>query len=249
MSKFNHITLTKKLTRYVQIFFILSCLINLINCASEEDEKARAELIAGMGKGTLAVVIAIAIGVVICIFGLAFSSPGLFVFIGVIIPVLVFIICISLPNDKSDEEVDINKNTHFDYYMVARWIHFIIMLILFIGLFFPAFLKWNTTVIPQRVNSNTMKDTYDEKYLEDLEKQKKRKYNLENDIFEDERLPLSSKKKKRSNFIERDDDDDNNNRIDNNLDQSGNLPIGRIKKKNEINDNRKKFKGFKRKDN
>ena len=96
MSKFNHITLTKKLTRYVQIFFILSCLINLINCASEEDEKARAELIAGMGKGTLAVVIAIAIGVVICIFGLAFSSPGLFVFIGVIIPVLVFIICISL---------------------------------------------------------------------------------------------------------------------------------------------------------
>ena len=87
--------------------------------------------------------------------------------------------------------------------------------------------------------------------MEDLEKQKKRKYNLENDIFEDERLPLSSKKKKRSNFIERDDDDDNNNnnRIDNNLDQSGNLPIGRIKKKNEINDNRKKFKGFKRKDN
>ena len=57
------------------------------------------------------------------------------------------------------------------------------------------------------------------------------------------------RKNKRSNFIERDDDDDNNNRIDNNLDQSGNLPIGRIKKKNEINDNRKKFKGFKRKDN
>ena len=251
MSKFNHITLTKKLTRYVQIFFILSCLINLINCASEEDEKARAELIAGMGKGTLAVVIAIAIGVVICIFGLAFSSPGLFVFIGVIIPVLVFIICISLPNDKSDEEVDINKNTHFDYYMVARWIHFIIMLILFIGLFFPAFLKWNTTVIPQRVNSNTMKDTYDDKYLEDLEKQKKMKYNLENDsiVDDEERLPLSSNKKKRNVFIRLDKENENNvnnNLLDNNLVDENTLPIATVKRKDELNENRGKFKKFKR---
>jgi len=239
-------SISKTHSKFIQFLFIISCLLCLINCQENDSEKKG--LIFDIGKGTFAIIIFIALGVLICIFGLAFSSPGIFVFIGILLPLIAFIFCIALPREDKNKQ---KENEIRNNYIIARWVYFTFMLLFFLGLFVPAFFKWNITVIPQRVNSNAMKDTYDEKYLEDLEKQKKRKYNLENDIFEDERLPLSSKKKKRSNFIERDDDDDNNNnnRIDNNLDQSGNLPIGRIKKKNEINDNRKKFKGFKRKDN
>ena len=227
----------------------------MINCADDEgtksEENSKSNLLWGMGKGTVAVIISIAIGIIVCIFGLAFSSPGLFVFIGILIPLLVFIICISLPTgDDKDEEEDIYKNDHHDNYMVARWFYFIVMLLLFIGLIVPCFIMLSLNIIPLRVNSNTMRDTYDDKYLEDLEKQKKRKYNLENESLDDEeRLPLSTNKKKKNTFIRVDEDNKNNvnkNLFQNDLDEDNELPMARVKRKDELNDNRSKFKKFKR---
>ena len=90
-------------SKYIQIIFIISCLISLITCVSEEEAKKQSRIYEGMGPGTLAVLIGIIVGIIICIFGLAFQSPGLFVFIGVLIPILIFIICISLPT-KDDEK-------------------------------------------------------------------------------------------------------------------------------------------------
>ena len=264
MSNFNQLkifknfhkkTLTKTVTNLIQTLFLISCLISIINCqeteTSKSEEDSKSNLVLGMGKGTLAVIIFIIIGIFICILGLAFSSPGLFVFIGILIPLLVFVICIGLPtSDDKDEEDDIYKNKHRDNYMVARWFYFSVMIILFIGLIGGGFLKWNITVIPQRVNSNINKDTYDDKYLEDLEKQKKRKYNLENESLDDEeKLPLSSNKKKKNTFIRIDKDSENNvnkNLLDNNLDEDKELPIATVKRKDEFNENRAKFKKFKR---
>ena len=237
-------------SKYIQIIFIISCLISLITCVSEEEAKKQSRIYGGMGPGTLAVLIGIIVGIIICILGLAFPSPGLFVFIGVLIPVLIFIICISLPTKDDEKTTRESENTHHDNYMVARWVYFVIMLLVFIGLIAPAFLKANITVIPQRLNSNTMKDTYDDKYLEDLEKQKKRKYNLENEsIDEEEKLPLSSNKKKKNTFIRLDKDNENNvnkNLLENNLIDENNLPIATVKKKDEFGENRSKFKKFKR---
>lgn len=243
-------SLSKIIIKYTQIIFIISFLISVINCQTEAEDRSKVKLVGntGLGPGTLAVIIAIGFGVLICIFGLAFSSPGIFVFIGILLPLLVFIICAFLPAGK-EEEKDDSVNTHKDVYMVARWIHFLIMLLLFIGLIFPFFLKANITVIPQRVNSTTMKDSYDDKYLEDLEKQKKRRYNLENNSVDDEeKLPLSSKKKKNA-FIRIDKDsnkDINNNLFENNLDDENELPMAKVKTKDEFNENRSKFKKFKR---
>ena len=241
--------ISKKYSKFIQNIFILSCITSLINCASEE-EAYEAHTIGGMGEGTFAVMIAILVGVLLCILGLAFSSPGIFVFLGILLPLIVFIICISLPIGNDKEEKDESINEHYDYYIFARYFYFIIMLIVFIGLLFGFFLKWNITVIPQRVNSNTMKDTYDDKYLEDLEKQKKRKYNLENDSIDDEeRLPLSSNKKKKSAFIRLDKDENeiaNDNLLDNNLVDENTLPMATVKRKDEFNENRGKFKKFKR---
>ena len=78
---------------------------------------------------------------------------------------------------------------------------------------------------------------------------KKRKYNLENEsIDDDERLPLSSKKKK-STFIRLDKDENeiaNDNLLDNNLVDENTLPMATVKRKDEFNENRGKFKKFKR---
>ena len=84
-----------------------------------------------------------------------------------------------------------------------------------------------------------------------IEKQKKMKYNLENDSIGDdeERLPLSSNKKKRNVFIRLDKENENNvnnNLLDNNLVDENTLPIATVKRKDELNENRGKFKKFKR---
>ena len=252
-SKFNNLnrlSLRKNCFALLQTIFTLSCLISLITCQNTEAEDlGQSKIVLGMGTGTLTVLICIIIGIIICIFGLAFSSPGIFVFIGVALPLLVFIICISLPTGD-DEEEDESENTHVDYYMVERWLYFCVMVVFFILLLLPVLKMWNITVIPQRVNSNTMRDTYDDKYLEDLEKQKKRKYNLENEnLDDDEKLPLSSNKKKKNTFIRLDKDNENNvnkNLLENNLDEDNPLPMARVKRKDEFNENRNKFKKFKR---
>ena len=254
LKKFSKKSLTKKFTIIIQTLFIFSCLISIINCqdnTQKNEEQSKSNLVAGMGQGTLTVIIFIIIGIGICILGLAFSSPGLFVLIGVAVPLLVFIICIALPtgDDKSEEE-SIYDNKNRDNFVVARYVHFIVMLLFFCGLLGPVFIKSNITVLPQRVNSNTNKDIYDDKYLEDLEKQKKRKYNLENEsLDEEEKLPLSSNKKKKNAFIRIDKDSENNinkNLLDNNLDEDNELPIAKVRKKDELNENRSKFKKFKR---
>ena len=77
------------------------------------------------------------------------------------------------------------------------------------------------------------------------------KYNLENDSIGDdeERLPLSSNKKKRNVFIRLDKENENNvnnNLLDNNLVDENTLPIATVKRKDELNENRGKFKKFKR---
>ena len=138
--------------------------------------------------------------------------------------------------------------------------HFLIMLLLFLGLLGPAFIKWNMIILPQRVDSSSQKDLYDEKYLEAIEKQKRRKYYMEeNDSLLPQRLPLSNNRK--NNFVRNNQNESliqnsqnniSNNLIDNNLDNSNSneLPraiLPRVTKKNEFNENRRKFGGFIRK--
>ena len=65
---------------------------------------------------------------------------------------------------------------------------------------------------------------------------------------DEEKLPLSSKKKKNA-FIRIDKDsnkDINNNLFENNLDDENELPMAKVKTKDEFNENRSKFKKFKR---
>ena len=263
MSNILKISISKKYLRITQFIFILSCLFNLSNSQEYTNESMAVTPVLGLGGGTLAVIVAIAIGVVVCIFGLAFPNPGLFVFIGIVIPVVVFIFVIACPRVSDKKEVEYWNNSRKNNYIVARWFHFLVMLILFLGLFVPFFLKWNITIIPQRVDSSSQKDFYDDNYLEQIEKQKKRKYNLEEtDILLPRKLPLGINRRKNnlnknisniqnSTSLIQDNSQNNisNNLIDNNENSQVNIrPIlPSTTKRNEFNENRKKFTGFIRK--
>ena len=254
MSNFN-LSISKKCQKILQIFFVFIILINLVKSEFTK-ESMEAKTIGGLGIGTLIVIIFMALGVVICIFGLATTTPALFVFLGILLPLIFFIFFAFCPRELDSQGSNSWENTKRNYYIIARWMHFLIMLLLFLGLIGPAFIKLNMVILPQRVDSSSQKDLYDEKYLEAIEKQKRRKYYMEEN---DQRLPLSTNRK--NNFVRNNQNESliqnsqnniSNNLIDNNLDNSNSneLPraiFPRATKRNEFNENRRKFGGFIRK--
>ena len=261
MSKIINVLISKKSYKIVQLFFLLSCLINIVN-SEFTDESMKASLVFGLGIGTFVVIICIGIGIIVCLFGLAFPFPGLFIFIGMVLPLIAFIFFSFCPTKSEKEDDNKNENHNKNVYIVARWIHFLVMVLLFLGLLAPAFIMWGINVIPQRVDSSSQKDLYDERYLEAIEKQKKRKYNLEETdiLLPSNRLGMNKKRNVftrntqnsiNNNSLINSQNNISNNLIDNtNAENSNEFPrpiLPRSTKRNEFNENRKKFTGFIRK--
>ena len=255
----------KKIFKITQILFLLNCLLGIIKSEDElfTKESMEVKTYLGLGLGTLIVIIAMAIGVCIMILGLAFSTPGLFVFLGILFPLIFFIFFVFCPKESDTKQVEYWENKKINIYIIPRFIHFLFMALLFLGLLAPAFMKWNITIVPQKVDSSSQKDFYDEKYMEALEKQRKRKYNMEEtDVSLPQRLPLSMNKRNnnlkrninnQSNSLIQNNSQNNisNNLIDNtNIENSNEFPrpiLPSTTKRNEFNENRKKFTGFIRK--
>lgn len=259
--------LPKKYFKIIQLIFIFSCLINLVNSTYTE-ESMKPTLIFGLGVGTFVVILFVGIGALICIIGLAFPNPGLFVFIGIALPFIVFIFVAFCPKESISKEEDSADNKAVNYYIIARVTHFVIMLLLFLGLLAPAFILWGTQIIPQRVDSSSQRDLIDDNYLEAIEKQKKRKYNMEEtDALIPQRLPLGINKRNRGSGLKRNNisiqnnsliQNTSQNNISNNLIDKTNVEntennnnnefptpiLPRATHKNELNENRKKFTGF-----
>lgn len=266
MSNLMNFSISRKYSKYTQILFILSCLLYMIKSDGVYTEESMRvdNLVFGLGVGTFIVIVGIALGILVMVLGLAFPNPALFVVIGALIPVLLFLIVFSLPRQSDSKEVQDYENDSKNYYMIARYIHFILMALLFLGLLGPAFMKWGITIIPQRVDSTSQRDFYDDKYLEKIEIQKKRKYNLEeSEALLHDRLPLNLNRNKRNNFVRNNqntsnnlinDSNSQNNNISNNLvDNSNgensnemNRNILPKKSKNKFNKDKEKYGVFKR---
>ncbi len=200
------------------------------------NESMKVDTVLGVGSGTLAVIIAIALGVVVCVFGLAFPFPGLFVFIGILIPALVLLFVALCPRIEEKKILDW-QNSKRNNYVVARWFHFLIMLLLFLGLAAPTMMYLSTTVIPQKVDSRAQLE-YDEKYLKFMEEQRKRKYNLIEIEPKEEKLPLNNNRK-------------NNNQNEKSLisNDDNQLPPSSLPKSSlhhDLTSNRNKYNRFKR---
>ena len=254
----NNFPIFKNFFTLTQFFFFVCFIISAVNAKGYQR-------VLGLGPGTFIEIVFIVIGAIICLVGLCFPNPGLFIFIGIALPLLVFVILWGITtDDDNNDENDEKKNP----FIVARWIHFLVMLLLVLGLFFPLLMLFNITLIPQRVDSRAQKE-YDEKYLKLMEEQRKRKYNVEDEIIDqdDEKLPLVIKKTNNRPVVRRNNDVNNlgnlisstnsiknnyNNSIginDNNSGQnSSQLPpvLPKTSLRNDLDENRKKFHKFKR---
>ena len=262
MSNILNISISKKYLKISQFIFFFTCLFNLVNSQEFTNESMEVTPVLGIGAGTLAVIVGIVIGVIVCILGLAFPNPGLFVFIGIVIPLVILAFVSLCPREGDKKEVQKWENTKKNYYIIARWVHFLLMLLLFFGLLGPFFMKWSITIIPQRIDSSSEKDLYDDKYLEAIEKQKKRKYNMEEtDALLSQKLPLGINRRKNifnrnvnntqnNNLIQNDSHNNISNNLIDNSENSNEVPrpiLPKTIKRNEFNENRKKFTGFVRK--
>ena len=189
----------KNIFNFFQLIFILSFLFSLINC--EEDkytkESMESKLTGTIGIGVLFLILFLCISVLICIFGQSTSSPMLFILIGSLLSLVVFLILIGVPVE-TDKEKDDTKNNKKNYYIIARYIYFIIMLLLFLGIVGPFIILWTTIIIPERVDSRAQKvyeEKLDEKYLSNLKEERKlmEENNEENnnqDLSLNNQLPL-----------------------------------------------------------
>lgn len=268
MSK-NFFPIPKKFFLLTQFIFFLSFIKTVLNQNggqfSEESMKVP-NTVFGIGPGTFAVIVAIIVGALICVLGLAFPSPGVFILIGIVVPLLVFILAWFLPTSDVESSSTDNKfeNTKINYFIIARWFHFLVMLLLTVGLFAPLILLFNISLIPQRVDSRAQKE-YDEKYLKLMEEQRKRKYNIEDENIDqdNEKLPLVINRINNRPNIRRNNDNNlgnlinstnsiqnnNNNSIgNNNSGQSSQLPpvAPRVTLRNEMEENRNKFRKHRR---
>ena len=188
----------KNIFNFFQLIFILSFLFSLINCDDTyTKESMDSQLTGTIGIGVFFLILFLCISVLICIFGQSTSSPMLFILIGSLLSLLVFLILIGVPVE-TDKEKDDTKNNKKNYYIIARYIYFIIMLLLFLGIVGPFIILWTTIIIPERVDSRAQKvyeEKLDEKYLSNLKEERKlmEENNEENnnqDLSLNNQLPL-----------------------------------------------------------
>ena len=188
----------KNIFNFFQLIFILSFLFSLINCDDTyTKESMDSQLTGTIGIGVFFLILFLCISVLICIFGQSTSSPMLFILIGSLLSLLVFLILIWVPVE-TDKEKDDTKNNKKNYYIIARYIYFIIMLLLFLGIVGPFIILWTTIIIPERVDSRAQKvyeEKLDEIYLSNLKEERKlmEENNEENnnqDLSLNNQLPL-----------------------------------------------------------
>jgi hypothetical protein len=186
---------TTHFIKLLQLIFIIALITSLpyATCANEDAEHLDYTYsdTLSIGVGTLCVILAGVLGLIVCIFGLATAIPEVFVIIGIIIPCFVLLICCVIPYDDGDDAMGTeNKTTNTN--IVARWVYFTVMLLCTLALFAPMCILWNVMVVPQRVDSRAQKE-YDEKYKllleEEMRKKELEKKQAENnvDVANDER--------------------------------------------------------------
>ena len=192
------VKIKKNIFNFYQFIFILSFLFSLINCDDiYTKESMDSQLTGAIGIGVFFLILFLCISVLICIFGQSTSSPMLFILIGSLLSLIVFLILIGVPVE-TDKEKDDTKNNKKNYYIIARYIYFIIMSLLFLGIVGPFIILWTTIIIPERVDSRAQKiyeEKLDEIYLSNLKEERKlmEENNEENnnqDLSLNNQLPL-----------------------------------------------------------
>ena len=160
--------------KFFLYFIIFILLPNLILSNNNDDDEYTNESLewsgvtAGLGTGTIACIVAICVGALICIFGFSTTKPYLFIFIGFVVPAIVILFCIFCPRKDSNEEGLKMFKLRRNIYILWRYLYFVVMIVFLLFLIFPYILYILITVIPEKVDSSTKKS-------QNIEKPKERK--------------------------------------------------------------------------
>ena len=87
----------------------------------------------GIGTGTLAVIIFIFVGIIICFFRNCTAVPNVMVIIGFAIPIIVFLIILGMPKSSNSSQQS-NLTLPTDYYMRKEVFYISIIAIVLFGL-------------------------------------------------------------------------------------------------------------------
>lgn len=113
--------------------------------------------ILGVGWGVFACILAIIVGIICCIYGLATIFPGVFLAIGFCVPITTVIFMAFVPLEQPGN-LNEKDNPTTNSYVVVRWLYLTIMLIGILLLLIPLCKLWNIMLIPQRVDSRAQRE-------------------------------------------------------------------------------------------
>jgi hypothetical protein len=135
--------------------------------------------ILGLGWGVISIILTIIIGILCCVLGSGTVYPGLFVFLGFLLPLIMFIFMISVPLDQPGN-INLKDNPAVNSFIIVKWFFLSFIILGLVILAIPFCNLWNNMLIPQRVDSRAQREYY-EKY-EKLLKQERLKIDRENEI-------------------------------------------------------------------
>ena len=211
----------KKLFKTIQFLFFFF-FFRLVNAAEYTKESLEADTAIGIGIGTLILIIVLVLSGLLCIFGLSTTNPGLFLFLGILIPAVILFFFTVLPSEKKDGSSSDDKERNGYIYIRWFWFVFFLVFVLFTPLL-PLFSIWTTQVIPQRVDSRAQKE-YDEKYLKRIEEERKKEEEAKEEEDEERKYLNLNENRRESVF---------------------NLPVANVRE----NENKKKYAALRRRRN
>lgn len=202
-SKHIEILTDPNLTKYKLIYFktpdspnklyLIMLTLAILLCSSEiscqtttttsiTSESLEYDGILGIGWGVFAIILAIIIGIICCIFGLSTVYPAIFIAIGFLVPLIIFLIMAFSPLDQPGN-LNLKDNTATNSYIVVKWIYFSCMLIGLFLLLIPFLGIWRAMLIPQRVDSRAQREYFQkyEKFMEEEKRLKNEKNGVKND--------------------------------------------------------------------
>ena len=91
-------------------------------------------LLHGLGKGTVAIIVFVVFGTVMCLFKDCSSSPNICICVAILLPVIVFLLILSLPVKSLESDQEKRDNLPRDNYMIKTGFAVAILLATFLCL-------------------------------------------------------------------------------------------------------------------
>jgi hypothetical protein len=116
------------------LIFVLLGLLSLTNAqTSSSDGETTSGLVLNVGYGVFVIVFGLFIGIIICLFARASSSPGLVIFVGTALPILLLIIFVASPKEADKQAQGPVYEKKVDQFFIPRFVCLAIFIVGFVS--------------------------------------------------------------------------------------------------------------------